>query len=156
MAEEEKKEPESETKEEGAKEEKKEGWWARQKKKIADNNLESSIRKAYEQAHHRFDVYPYDGGLFDTIDVYGDIEDGALTYFGEKDVKPFSVVIDKKDNKAYYAGNSEKATVRVLYESTEYERPGTKVELDPNVEEIPVIKAEKRYFIYKGPLEEKK
>jgi len=149
MAEEEKKEVEEKSVE------KKEGWWARQKKKMADNNLESSIRRAYEQAHHRFDAYPYDGGLFSTVELYGDIEEGALVCFGEKEIKPFSVIIDKKDNKAYYAGTSSKVTVKSTFESTEYERPGTRVELDPNVDEVLVIKADKRYFIYKGAEEEK-
>ncbi|MCH3908942.1 MAG: hypothetical protein LKF75_02255 [Bacilli bacterium] len=148
-------EEEKKDKEESPKaEEKKEGgfkkWWNSTKKSVDDSILEGKIKSAYVDAHTLFDVYSYDGGLFDGSSVYGEIKDGALTYFGDLEIKPYSVIISSKDQKAYYALESEKVQVESAVEGTTYSRPGFKVTLDEKVEEVPVIKAGKRYFLYKG------
>lgn len=143
-----------ETKQEGKKEEKKEGgfkkWWNSTKKSIDDSVLEGNLTNAYNDAHHRFDVYPYGAGLFSTFGVYGEIVDGKLTYLGDSAVEKDSVVVDSKDNKAYYAKEETKTDVAITYQGTDYKRPGYVLTLDPSVEEVKVIKADKRYFLYKG------
>jgi hypothetical protein len=161
MAEEEKKEnvpaevkPE-EKKEEAEKEEpKKENgfsrWWKDTKKKVNDSVLEDHIKSAYEDTHHAFGVYAYGEGFFNEEDVYGEIIDGSLVYFGSEAVKPDSVIIDTKDNTAYYAKESTPIEVQSTYETVVYTRQGTKLALDKNVQEVKVIKAGQRYFIYKG------
>lgn len=116
--------------------------------------LESHIASAYQDAHHAFGVYGKGDGIFGGSNVYGEIVSGSLVYFGTDEIKPYSVIIDSKDNKAYYALKSEKIDVVAKYDGTEYTRPGTKIKLDAKVEEVNVVKADKRFFIYKG--EEKK
>ena len=73
-----------------------------------------------------------------------------LTIFGTEEIKPFSVVIDDKSKKAYYITKVEPASVSITYEGETYQRDGQKLTLDSNVEEVRVIKADGRYFLYKG------
>lgn len=144
----------------GSSEDKKESgfskWWKGTKAKMDSDMLESHIQNAYGTAHQTFDVYNFDGGIFNGSSVTGEIVDGYLIYWGNDAIKEFSVVVDRKDNKAYYAGKSEPIDVKATYEGTEYTRKGTKSVLDANVEEVKVIKADKRYFLYKGNADEKK
>lgn len=144
---------ETETAEEEKKPEKKENafsrFWKKTKQSVNDAVLESKIRSAYEKAHASFEIYAKDE-LF-TNRVSGEIADGVLTVFGSVDVKPYSVVIaDDKEETAYYAVSTSETTVKSMVEGEEYERAGTAIVLDPNVEEVRVVKAGKRYFIYKG------
>ncbi len=168
MAEEEKKNNPEETKDEakekaeetaetneGAekKEEKKDNafsrFWKKTKQSVNDAVLESKIHSAYQKAHANFSVYEKDALL--STGVSGEITDGVLTVFGKVEVDPWSVVIaDDKEETAYYIVSSSKTTVKSMVEGVEYEREGTAFVLDPNVEEIPVVKAGKRYFRYKG------
>jgi hypothetical protein len=147
-------------KEEAKTDEKKESgfskWWKGTKAKVDSDMLEGHIQNAYQSAHGSFDVYAFEGGLFNGGSVSGEIVDGALIYWGTDTIKEYSVIIDKKDNKAYYALNSEPVDVKASYEGTEYVRKGTKIALDPNVEEVKVVKADKRYFLYKGKVDSKK
>lgn len=131
-------------------------WWKGTKSKMDADMLESHIQNAYAQAHRTFDVYNFEGGLFNGSSVIGEVVDGSLIYWGSDAVKEFAVIVDRKDNKAYCAGKSESVDVKATYEGTEYTRKGTKTLLDPSVEEVKVIKADKRYFLYKGPLSDKK
>ena len=131
-------------------------WWKGTKAKMDSDMLESHIQNAYGTAHRTFDVYNFDGGIFNGSSVTGEIVDGFLIYWGSDAIKEFAVVVDRKDNKAYYAGKSEPIDVKATYEETEYTRKGTKTALDPNVQEVKVIKADKRYFLYQGKADEKK
>jgi ssDNA-binding replication factor A large subunit len=131
-------------------------WWKGTKAKMDSDMLESHIQSAYATAHGTFDVYNYEGGLFNGYSVNGEIVDGALTYWAKDPIKEFAVVVDRKDNKAYYAGTSEPVDLKVTYEGTEYTRKGLKATLDANVEEVHVVKADKRYFLYKGNTAAKK
>ena len=144
---------EGETKE---KEEKKENafskFWNKTKKSINDSILESNIEKAYEKGMDEFKLYEKNSLMAQSFK--GELNDGKVVVFGEKEYKLFSVVIDKKDV-AYYLTKLEPTTVKSTVEKEEYERPGTILYLDKNVEEVNVIKAGKRYFIYKGSEEEK-
>ena len=131
-------------------------WWKGTKAKMDADILEGHIQNAYAQAHRSFDVYAHEGGIFNGGSAIGEIVDGSLIYWGDKAVEEFAVVVDSKDNKAYYTGKSEPIDLTVKFEGTDYVRKGTKTTLDSNVEEVDVVKAGKRYFLYKGPKAEKK
>ena len=148
----EKKENASESAEE-PKAEKKENafsrFWKKTKQSVSDAVLEGKIRSAYEKAHAEFVIYEKDA-LIPTR-VYGAVQDGSLTVFGKVEPKPCSVVIaDNKEETAYYVVGTSETTVKSTVEGVEYEREGTVIALDEKVEEVRVVKAGKRYFIYKG------
>ena len=130
--------------------------WKGTKAKVDADVLENHIQSAYASAHRQFDVYNHDGGLFNGESAVGEIVDGSLIYWGEKAIGEYAVVIDSKDNKAYYTLKSEPIDLQVKYDGTDYTRKGTKTALDANVEEVDVVKAGKRFFLYKGPKAEKK
>jgi hypothetical protein len=131
-------------------------WWKGTKAKVDSDMLESHIQSAYATTHGTFDVYNYEGGLFNGFSVNGEIVDGALIYWAKDPIKEFAVAVDRKDNKAYYVGTSEPVDLKVTYEGTDYVRKGLKATLDANVEEVHVVKADKRYFLYKGNTAAKK
>lgn len=150
---EEKKETVEAEKVEEKKEEKPSGfkkWWAGTKKSVNDAILESKIESSYKEAHHGYDVYSHEGGLFNSSTVYGDITDGSLIYWGEDKIEPYCVIVDSKDKKAYYAKESAPVSVSAKVDDVVYERKGTKIALDDKVEEVSVIKAGDRYFLFKG------
>lgn len=131
-------------------------WMHETKAKVNASILEGHIENSYRYAHKTYEVYSYGQGLFGGFPVYGEISDGALVYFGSEEIKEYSVILDDKTGKAYYAGKSEKIEVETEYDHQHYSRPGVRVTLDEHVEEVPVIKADQRYFLYKGPIVEKK
>ena len=129
--------------------EKNSGFFSRLKKSFNDSILESNIKSSYEKAHRSFDVYTIHDNIFGGTARYGELKDGYLSFFGTDEIEENSVVIDSKDNKAYYAkGKNEKIKVYATVDDNIYERPGYRVELDPNAVEVKVIKADKRYFLY--------
>ena len=135
--------------------EKKEGsfgkWWKGVKKSASDAMLETRIESAWNKTHRSFSITKFSTALINgAYNAYGEIEGDILTIFGTEDVKPFSVVIDDKNKKAYYITKVESIAVSVVYEGETYQRDGLKLTLDPNVEEVRVIKADGRYFLYKG------
>jgi len=131
-------------------------WWKGTKAKMDADIFEGHIQNAYAQTHRTFDVYNHEGGIFNGDSAVGEIVDGSLIYWGDKPIAEYAVVVDRKDNKASYTGKSESINLTVKYEGTDYVRKGTKTGLDPHVEEVDVVKAGKRYFLYKGPKADKK
>lgn len=124
-------------------------FWNKTKQSVNDAVLESKIRSAYEKAHKSYTVYVKNELIPHRFD--GEIADGMLTVFGEQEIKPYAVVIAEDEaEKAFYAVSTEKTTVTVAVEGVQYERPATRIILDENVEEVNVVKAGHRYFIYKG------
>lgn len=131
-----------------SKEEKKPGFFSRLKKNFDDTMLESNIKGAYEKAHRSFDIYSEKDGIFGGTGCYGDIKDGYLEYLGDEKIAEGNVIIDSLDDKAYYAASEcERIKVSAVVDGTVYERDGYKIALDPNVKEVKVIKAGKRYFL---------
>lgn len=123
-------------------------FWKKTKQSVNDSILEGKIRASYEKAHKQFSLYEKDALISSTL--YGTIEGTTLTSFGKTEIKPYSVLIATDEGKAYYVLSGADTTVKSMVEGVEYEREGTIIELDENVEEVNVIKAGKRYFIYKG------
>ena len=121
--------------------------WNKTKKSINDSLLESKITSAYEKELPEFKVYEKDALM--ASGLKGKLEGDKLTYIGEKKYALNSVVV-AGDDTAYYLVAIEDTTVKATVEEVEYERPGVTITLDKNVEEVNVIKAGKRYFLYKG------
>jgi len=139
--------------EKSEKKEKKENGFSKffNKAKASVNNavLESKIESSYNNANIAFTCYEKDATFGQAL--HGNfINVSQLLVFGEKEIKKYSVIISSKDNKAYYVTSTEEGKVTSIVEGVEYERKGTIINLDSNVEEVNVIKAGKRYFIYKG------
>ncbi len=141
--------------EEGEKKEKKENGFSKffNKAKASVNNaiLEGKIENAYNDKNLPFTIYSKDSAL--GLSVHGNYlndDKTEMIIFGEKEVKKNSVVINTKDNSAYYVVDTKEGKVTSIVEGVEYERKGTVICLNKDVEEVNVIKAGKRYFIYKG------
>ena len=124
-------------------------FWNKTKKTVSDAVLESKIRSAYDKAHKSYTAYAKNELL--PTPLSGEINDGVLTVFGHQEIKPYAVVIaNDEGGKAYYVTGTGSTTVSSTVEGVTYERAGTTITLDENVEEVDVVKAGKRYFIYKG------
>ena len=141
---------EAETKE--VNEEKKEGafkkFWNKTKKAVGDAVLENNIESTYKRGHNEFTLYQKEDLLSKTL--YGELEGNTLTIWSRPEVKEYSVVIDNKTNQAYYVLNVTEGTVKAIVDAVEYERDGLVLTLTSDVTEVNVIKAGKRYFLYKG------
>ena len=124
--------------------------WNKTKQSVNDSILEGKIESAYKKAHLEYTNYTKDEMLSKTY--YGALEGNKLTVFGNHEVKTYSVIIGP-DEKAYYVLTIEETEVTSTVEGVEYKRPGMILTLDSNVEEVNVVKAGKRYFIYKGKIE---
>ncbi len=138
------------------KEEKKENgfsqFWNKVKSSVNDAVLESKLENKFREANTAFRVYQKDD-LIGGSNVYGYYEGDNIVVWGQQSVKNFSVIIDDSTHEAYYVVGSEETTTNVEFEGTTYERTATNIAIDRNVEEVAVIKADKRYFIYKGKTE---
>ncbi|MCR5113237.1 MAG: hypothetical protein K6A63_04805 [Acholeplasmatales bacterium] len=118
------------------------------KASVAAAQLENKIEAAYKKDTITFANYEKDSLLPKTY--YGKyLSDNQIEVFGDHEAKVNTIIISEKDEKAYYVTSTEKTTVKSTVEGTEYERPGTIINLDTDVTEVNVIKAGKRYFIYK-------
>lgn len=124
--------------------------WNKTKQSVNDSILEGKIESAYKKAHLEYTNYTKDEMLSKTY--YGALEGNKLTVFGNHEVKTYSVIIGPNE-KAYYVVAIEETEVTSTVEGVEYKRPGMILTLDSNVEEVNVVKAGKRYFIYKGKIE---
>lgn len=125
--------------------------WNKTKQSVNDSILEGKIESAYKKAHKEYTNYTKNELLSKTF--YGVLENDKLTIWGNQEVKTYSVIIGPDDD-AYYVVAIEETEVASTVEGIEYKRPGMILTLDKNVEEVNVVKAGKRYFIYKGKTEE--
>lgn len=117
------------------------------KKSVNDSMLEAKKENNYANEHSSFKAYEKDS-LFPRK-LAGEIVDGVLICFGKVEFKKGSVIIDEND-KAYYVVSISETTVTSKVDDVTYECEGSKITLDENVEEVNVIRADARYFIYKG------
>lgn len=126
-------------------------FWNKAKSAVNESMLESNLERKFEDENDCYCVYKKDDNILSHTDVYGKIENGVLTYLGDEEIPPFSVLVNDKTKKAYYACESNKeGKVVINYDGKDYERQATLIALDENVEEVSVIKAGDRYFVYKG------
>lgn len=118
------------------------------KNKISDIVLENKIESSYKQNNTTFTLYTKDNILSTTLS--GRINNNELIVYGDHKIPKYSVIVNECNKKAYYVLNTSTTEIKTNYNSTYYIRKGTKILLDENVEEANVIKAGKKYFIYKG------
>ena len=118
------------------------------KNKISDIVLENKIESSYKQNNTTFTLYIKDNILSTTLS--GRINNNELIVYGDHKIPKYSVIVNECNKKAYYVLNTSTTEIKTNYNSTYYIRKGTKILLDENVEEANVIKAGKKYFIYKG------
>lgn len=123
------------------------------KAKSSVNNalLENKIESTFNSQNNSYSIYAKNETFGSSVHgVYTSTDKNQLLIFGVKEIQPYSVVIDSQDDMAYYVKGTSEGTVHVIVDGVEYERKGTIIDLDKDVEEVNVIKAGKRYFIYKG------
>lgn len=134
------------------KEEKKEGafkkFWNKTKKAVGDAVLENNIESTFKREHEEFSLYQKDELL--GVTLYGFTEGLELTVWGKPEVREYSVIVNKKTQDAYYALKTEDTKCKAIVDGVEYERDATKITLTNDVTEVKVIKAGKRFFLYKG------
>lgn len=178
MAEEENKEVEGKKEEKEEKKEKKgnafSNFFKKVGKNISDANRESKIESAWKKLDDvaDFEIYTGAGLLNGFKTVYGKFDEAkneVLVYgeFKDEDI-PFSAILstvpknaDKELPKRFYvtALAAEKVTVEI--EETDpnddgkkvknsYERPATRISLDPEVKEVEVIKVKDTYYLKKS------
>lgn len=143
----------SATESEGTKkEEKKENafttFWKKTKQNIDNSILESKIENTFNEQNTEYTIYQKQELLSTT--VYGYLDNDRIIVFGERSPKEYSVIIDQKTDKVYYISNISKGTVNVEVDGVNYERPATIFATDDEVVEVNVIKAGKKYYLYKG------
>lgn len=133
-------------------EEKKEGafkkFWNKTKKAVGDAVLENNIESSFKKANQEFTLYQKDEAFSKAL--YGFFEEETITVWGKVECKPYSIVIDTKTEDAYYVLEIAEATCKSIVDGVEYERPATKLTLTKDVTEVKVVKAGKRYYLYKG------
>lgn len=145
-----------EPKEEKKEEKKESGWkkfWAGAKKSIDDSLLESRLQSAYNDKKAAFTVYSENGGLLGGKTLRGTLDGNELVYYihnDEKGVQPDTVLVQDSDKKAFYVVKCEKKTVIINYDGQDYEREGYRLELNPDVKEVRVIKAGDKYYLKPG------
>jgi len=129
----------------------KESFWARAKNSLSKAVLEDKLNAAYRNAHAEYSYYTYgNDSVFGGSTVYGTLSDNVLTYLSDAKIPVGSIIIDEKTEKAYLvASERSDAEVTIPLEGQEYTRKGSSIKLDPEVTEVKVIKAGKRYFLYK-------
>jgi len=148
MAEENKKEETTEEKKGGFS-----GWWNKTKANVNSSILESKLESTFNKGNVEF--VNYNKGEMFSNSYYGYYKNGTtVTIYGKKLLKTNSVLIDKKNNKAFYVVSVVDSKVEVKYEGQIYERDASDILLDPNVTEVNVIKAGDRFFLYKGESKE--
>ncbi len=138
--------------EKSEKQEKKENaftsFWKKAKQDFNNSMLESKIENTFNNQNTEYTIYQK--GELLSMTVYGYLDGDRIIVFGEKDPKKYSVIMDQKNEKVYYISNVSKATVNVTVDGVSYERPATVIETDDEVVEVNVIKAGKKYYLYKG------
>jgi len=118
------------------------------KNKVSDAILETKIESEYKQKNTTFSLYKKDNIL--SITLSGEIKNKELIVYGDHKIPKYSIIIDESNKKAYYVLNTLTTEIKTVYSSNNYIRKGTIIILDENVEEVNVIKAGKKYYIYKG------
>lgn len=123
-------------------------FWNKTKQNINDALLESKIESSFKKTHNEFTLYKKDSFL--TTTLFGTLDNYILDVFGKHEVDNFNIIVDTKDNKAYYIIKKEIIEVESIVDGVIYKRSGTRFYLKDDLVEVNVIKAGNRYFIYKG------
>ena len=133
-------------------------------KNISDSNRESKIQSAWEKTHTQVEIYTgSEGVLSGAKTFYGELdeENNRIHVFGKVEDVPYSSILvkwpadsDKELPKYWYVtriidDDTTKCCATITEDDREntYEREGSLIILDPNVQEVPVIKVKNTYFL---------
>jgi len=117
------------------------------KEKVDDMLLEKYIENDFKNNNTKFMLCKRD--IIIPIFLYGKIEKNELSVYGDHNIEKGSIVVNECNNKAYYVIETKKVEISTKYKSNIYIRKGTKILLDENVQEVKVIKAKNKYYLYK-------
>lgn len=122
-------------------------FWNKTKKGLTDLVQESKIENAFNSQNSEFTIYQKDQLLSTT--VFGYLDTDKIIIYGKRDFALNSVIIDENSNKPYYIKKISDTTIDVKLNDRIYSKPGTIIETDEQVIEVNVIKAGKKYYLYK-------
>lgn len=122
-------------------------FWNKTKKGLTDLVQDSKIENAFNSQNTEFTIYQKDQLLSTT--VFGYLDTDKIIIYGKRDFALNSVIIDENSNKPYYIKKLSDTTIDVKLNDTIYSKPGTIIETDEQVIEVNVIKAGKKYYLYK-------
>lgn len=114
------------------------------KGKINDAILETKIETSFKEKNDLYTLYTKNNSFSTKLSGYF-IEDKLVVY-GKHNIPKYSIIISDCGKNVYYVTKCEDIQIVTKYNGTEYNRIGTKLYLDKNVEELDVVKAGKRYF----------
>lgn len=139
---------ENETEEELKNENSFKKFWKKTKDGFNNMMLDNKIETAFNNQNTEYTIYQKDELISTT--VYGYLDGDKIIVFGDKNPKLYSIITDQSTNKLYYIKGLAKTTVDVVVDGVTYNRPGTIFETEDEVVEVNVIKAGKKYYLYKG------
>lgn len=139
---------ENETEEELKNENSFKKFWKKTKDGFNNMMLDNKIEMAFNNQNTEYTIYQKDELISTT--VYGYLDGDKIIVFGDKNPKLYSIIADQSTNKLYYIKGLAKTTVDVVVDGVNYNRLGTIFETEDEVVEVNVIKAGKKYYLYKG------
>ncbi|HBE98656.1 MAG TPA: hypothetical protein DDW18_01210 [Firmicutes bacterium] len=138
-------------------------------KSISDANRESKLENAYTKDARKFSIYEDDstfggiskyGKILDEthVELYGELKDNDIPFSSvlviepkdkDKELPKFFYVVAKKHDENDLVSLKIKEKEEEKEVENEYKRPVTILTLDPGVQEVQVIKVNKKYFLRK-------
>lgn len=138
-------------------------------KNISDANRESKLESAYTKNSRKFSIYEDDfafggiskyGKILDEthVELYGELKDNDIPFSSilviepedkDKELPKFFYVVSKKQDENDLVSLKIKEKENDKEVENEYKRPVTILTLDPEVQEVRVIRVNKRYFLRK-------
>lgn len=129
-------------------------WFNKTKGDVNNYLLENKIENTFNKNNKEFSLGTYnpEAILSTQKQIFGYFDnDEKLVIFGEKDIPPFSIIVDNTDNVAYTIEAKEGPTsIEIVVEDVNYVRVGTKFKINKHVQEVKIIKVAGKTFLYEG------
>lgn len=122
-------------------------FWNKTKKGFNDLIQDSKIENTFNNQNTEYTIYQKDELLSTT--VFGYLDTDKIIIYGNKEFQINSVIVDENSKKPYYIKKISNTTIDIKIDDTIYTKPGTILETDEQVIEVKVIKAGKKYYLYK-------
>lgn len=122
-------------------------FWNKTKKGFNDLIQDSKIENTFNNQNTEYTIYQKDELLSTT--VFGYLDTDKIIIYGDKNFQINSVIVDENSKKPYYIKKTTNTTIDIKIDDTIYRKPGTILETDEQVIEVKVIKAGKKYYLYK-------
>lgn len=139
------------------KEESKKGfkaWFNKTKGDVNNYLLENKIENTFNKTNIEFSLGTYNPEAIISTQkqIFGYFDnDGKLVVFGDKEIAPFSIIVDNKTNIPYTVVSKDALTsVQIEVEGVKYVRPGTKFNINNHVQEVRIIKVAGKTYLYEG------